>query len=701
MRIWVTGIGIVSPLAPDSRSTMDRLCRGDRAFQRVTLFDVDGQRTEIAAEVPNVRVADVVPPGVDPAYWSRTDAFAILAAREALAEAKLTPADARIDLVVGTTTGATFETEQALADLLLDASAPRLTPPIVHPLALTVDHVAAALGPFRRRRLVSSACSTGANALTLAASWLRGGRSERVLAGACDSLCRLTFTGFNALGSLDPEPCRPFDASRGGLGLGEGAAFLLLERDDVARARGVEPIAELIGWAGGAEAHHITNPEPQGNVAARAMRQALERGAASPDDVDYVNAHGTATALNDPMEIRAVRQALGPAFERVAISSVKGQIGHSLGAAGAVEAAITALAISQKRVPPTGGLVTPAEDCQANHIIGTSREMDIRVALSSSFGFGGLDGVIALARPGYAPEPDEQAPRTVWVRGGAVAVSNEVRTIADPAWAGRPSETPSGPLGDGIIDALDLSRSRRLARAERLLAAVIGAVDVPTDAASTGLVVGKPSGNPDATSRFLDRIRTRGPRFASPAEFPNLMLSSLAGHVSIYHRLEGLALATSSQGGSGTSCLRTALELLAAGPPDQLFAGSVDPWGMAAEADAPGRSEGAAAVLLDARSEASDKPLARLRVVEDLDELAAPGLAPHVLLSGDVDPSFLGVSPWSDIPTQRMEELLGRNESVAVAAVVLAVGSIVQGSDRVLVLAADGGEPILFVVERP
>ncbi len=179
------------------------------------------------------------------------------------------------------------------------------------------------------------------------------------------------------------------------------------------------------------------------------------------------------------------------------------------------------------------------------------------------------------------------------------------------------------------------------------------------------------------------------------------MLSSLAGHVSIYHRLEGLALATSSQGGSGTSCLRTALELLAAGPPDHLFAGAVDPWGMAAEADAPGRSEGAAAVLLDARSEASEKPLARLRVVEHLDELAVPGLSPRVLLAGDVDPSFLASSPWSDVPTQRVEERLGRNEAVAVAAVALAVGSILQGSDGVLVLAAEGGEPILFLVERP
>ncbi len=692
MRIWVTGVGIVSPLAPSARATMDRVCEGSHAFRRVTLFDPDGLRCQIAAEVPDLRVQDVAPR--TSTAWSRTDALAITAAREALQEARLVPSRNGIDLVVGTTTGPTFETEESLPGLLLPESPTPLSPAIVHPLSLTVEHVASALGPFRRRRLVSSACSTGANALLLAAAWLRGGFSSCVLAGASDSLCRLTFTGFNALGSLDPAPCRPFDASRAGLGLGEGAAFLVLERDDHARKRGAHPIAELVGWAAGAEAHHITNPEPDGTTATRTMRRALEVAGLSPNDVDYVNAHGTATPLNDPMEVHAIRQALGSAFDRVPLSSVKGQLGHSLGAAGAVEAALTSLAIEQQRVPPTAGLTTPAADCQAHHVMGSSRQVPLRAALSNSFGFGGLDGVVVLARPGFAPDR-ETVTKTVWVHGGAAALHDGVHDLRSERWTTCAAST--GPLPDNLTSGLDPARARRLGRAERLLATVVGAAHSLDDERTTGIVAGKPSGNPDGTSRFLDRVVRRGPRFASPADFPNLMLSSLAGHVSIYARLLGSTLATSSTMHAGTASLLTACELVAAGLPDRLFAAAVDPWGLAAEATPEQHTEAAATVLLDA----SSPGIARLAIVdpESLCALPAPSASSRVLQVGD--PQTLAGTPWQNVHVIRAEDVLGPSAALGVAAVVLATAWVAAGTDRVLVLLASEEGGAIVSVEAP
>jgi 3-oxoacyl-[acyl-carrier-protein] synthase II len=684
MTIWVTGVGIVSPLAPTARATMDRVCQGTHAFRRVTLFDPDGQRCQIAAEVPGLRVQDVAPRNQGHA-WSRTDALAVTAAREALQEARIVPSHGCVDLVVGTTTGATFETEESLPGLLLPDSRTPLTQAIVHPLSLTVEHVASALGPFRRRRLVSSACSTGANALLLAAAWLRSGLSSCVLAGASDSLCRLTFTGFNALGSLDPAPCRPFDASRAGLGLGEGAAFLVLEREDHAQERGAHPIAELVGWAAGAEAHHITNPEPDGTIATRTMRRALEVAGLGPDDVDYVNAHGTATPLNDPMEVQAIRQALGNAFDRVLVSSTKGQLGHSLGAAGAVEAALTALAIDQQRVPPTAGLTTPAADCQAHHVLGSSRPAALRAALSNSFGFGGLDGVVVLARPGFAPER-ETVRKTVWVHGGAAALHDGVHDVLSARWSS-PHGSP-GPLPDELTSGLDPARARRLGRAERILAAVVAAVHPPDEERTTGIVAGKPSGNPDATSRFLDRVHRRGPRFASPADFPNLMLSSLAGHVSIYQRLHGLALATSSTEQAGTASLLTACELVASGIPDRIFAAAVDPWGMVAETNPTQHTEAAAALLLDA----SSPGIARLVFVDpaSLPTFPGPSASSKVLQVGDSQ--VLDGTPWRDVHATRAEDVLGSSAALGVAAVVLATAWVAAGADRVLVLLDDEGE---------
>ncbi|MCA9623740.1 MAG: 3-oxoacyl-ACP synthase, partial [Myxococcales bacterium] len=288
MRIWITGVGLLTALGRDATSSFHGICKGRRGFREVTLFDTAGCRTTVAGELADFTVDEVAGPGGG-AGWSRTDAMAVAAARQALAAC---PEELPVDLVVGGTTAGMLETEDLLLTLHRDGRAPRDSTAgmLSHPLSATMDRLVAAVRPFGKGRAICSACSSGANALVLAAAWLRTGRSERVLAGGADGLCRVTFTGFNSLGALSPEPCLPFDARRDGLTLGEGAAFLLVETEAAARARGAEPIVELRGWAVASEAHHITNPEPAGTTAAEVMRRALAMGGLAPEDVDYVNA---------------------------------------------------------------------------------------------------------------------------------------------------------------------------------------------------------------------------------------------------------------------------------------------------------------------------------------------------------------------------------------------------------------------------
>ncbi len=280
-------------------------------------------------------------------------------------------------------------------------------------MSATADRLFEAAHPFRRTRTLCSACSSSANAIAIADTWIRTGKSTRVLAGGTDALCRLTYIGFNLLQAMDPSPCRPFDGKRLGMNIGEGAAFLLLESDESARARGVTPIAEIGGWAIGSEAHHITNPEARGTTAERLVRAAVARGGMSLDDVGYVNAHGTATPHNDRMEAAALAEVFGARLADLPVSSCKGQIGHTLGAAGAIEAAVTRRSRSRRACSrPTAGLVEPdAALATMRHVREKGMPARVRLALSNSFGFGGSNTVLAIAEAErFSARP---SPRTV------------------------------------------------------------------------------------------------------------------------------------------------------------------------------------------------------------------------------------------------------------------------------------------------
>ncbi|MBI5533447.1 MAG: 3-oxoacyl-ACP synthase [Deltaproteobacteria bacterium] len=695
MRIWITGVGIVSPLGVGARATMRLLCEGQRAFDEVTLFSVEGQRTRIAAEVRDPRFAR----SDGTAGWSRTGAMALAAAREAIEESGLRSGVDEIDLVVGGTTGPMLETEGFLPNLAdgepLAVDVARM---ISHPLSMTTDYVRTAVGAMRNVRTISSACSTGANAILLGALWIASGRSKSVLVGAADALCRLTYTGFNALGSLDPAACRPFDRTRAGLSLGEGAAFLVIERDDVAAARGATPIAELAGWSAAAEAHHITNPEPDGSTAARVIKAALQVAGLSGSDLDYVNAHGTATQLNDAMELRALRSVLGNEMDRIAISSSKGQLGHSLGAAGAVEAAVCVLAIAQGVVPPTGGLTDPDAGCEGNHVMGTGRGMPVRAALTNSFGFGGLDSALAFCRPGFAPEKPAPSRRPARLASGAIISAAGQAGLLIAKRHAEPGPSPA----EGRIEldptvSLDPHKSRRLGRAERMLCLAVDSAIVgfenqgALDRANAGLVAGMASGSLDGVSRFLKKARDKGARFAPPADFPNLMLSAAAGHASIYHSLGGPVLSATDAGTSMMSAVWTAIDLVESSMADfVLAAGAAEAteaqFAATRAADPAGvhpLTEGASCVLIAPDASGSGARLlwrtqwhcqADQRTA--LAELPPPVDGARVVTAGDCT---LAGTAWSGVDAVPIELRAGTYEGVDGAALVTAASLVMDG----------------------
>jgi 3-oxoacyl-[acyl-carrier-protein] synthase II len=578
--LWLTGAGLVTPLGVGMDATWTRLVRGDRAMASLTLFSPAGQRASVVAEVPGV-VVPAEPRGA----WSRSSAMALAAAREALEGAKVDPRALRVGLVVAGTTSGMFETEGVLARLHAEGAPGS---PVVelraHPLTAIGDRLDESLGPFARVRSISSACSGGANAVVIAAGWLLAGEVDAVLAGGCDALCRLTLSGFNALGALDPEPCRPFDRKRRGTNLGEGAGFLVLERAERARARGATPIAELAGWAMGSEAHHITNPAAEGAVPARLMSVALARAGLGAGDVDYVNAHGTGTPANDAMEAAALRLALGGEARRIPVSTSKGQIGHTLGAAGAIEAVVAALAVARRTLVPTAGLEEPDPAFDLVHVREGREVPRVRAALSNVFGFGGMGTVLVFVEPARERAPG--SPRGVAPDDGAV-----VTGVAVLGPGGRRDARDLTGCADLLGSRLDLGapvdqdghldpgRARRLDRMARLGAVVVedALTSAGASAAESGVILANAYGTVDACAAFMHRVLEAGPRAASPATFPNLVPSSPVGHVSIYAGMQGPAFATSDLAASGASAFVQACEIVGTGDAPRVVAGSAEP----------------------------------------------------------------------------------------------------------------------------
>jgi 3-oxoacyl-[acyl-carrier-protein] synthase II len=400
--IVVTGVGAVSGYGWGAAALWQGLRSGRTAVGPFDRFDHQGHRTHVAAQAPaeNGAAAD------DHHHMaSLADLFALAAAREALAQAGLAAAGAglapglRAALFFGSSTGGIFESESFFDELTRDAARRRARLDLLRSQQTSGpgEAVARALGVGGPVLTISSACASATLAIGRGLEALRSGEVDVALVGGADSLCRMTYAGFNSLRAVDSEPCRPFRGERAGLSIGEGAALLVLEPLPAARARGARPLAWLAGAAASCDAYHMTAPDPSGGGVARAIRGALVDAGVEPAAVDFVNAHGTGTPLNDAAEWQALRAVFGERAARLPVTSTKGCVGHLLGSAGAIEAVATVLCLLHGEVHPTPGAGPVDPACPVDLVLGEGRPVAVTgAALSANFAFGGSNAALLL-----------------------------------------------------------------------------------------------------------------------------------------------------------------------------------------------------------------------------------------------------------------------------------------------------------------
>ena len=390
-RLAVTGVGIVCSIGRGKAEVWRAIEESRAGIAKLTRFPGESFPTDIAAEVG--AIVPMLPISRREAKrMSRTDLLAVIAAHEAIEQAN--PPMERAIVSTGTSTGGLLEGEDYYFRRLIRGR--RRAPAssvLQQPTSGPSDAVARVFKAGGGVLSNATACASAGAAIGMAADLLRSRHADVAIAGGSDALCRLTYSGFNVLQAVDPSPCSPFGAERKGITLGEGAAYLVIERWDDAVARGAMILAELCGYGASCDAHHPTAPVEDGRGAEAAMRGAMGEGRVSA--VDYVNAHGTGTQLNDSAETRAIVSALG---EGVPVSSSKSYFGHTLGAAGGVEAVVTVLALMHQTAPPTLRLEEAASDCTLDYIPHTPRPMTMESALSNTFGFGGSNVSLLFRR---------------------------------------------------------------------------------------------------------------------------------------------------------------------------------------------------------------------------------------------------------------------------------------------------------------
>ncbi|MBI2929034.1 MAG: beta-ketoacyl-[acyl-carrier-protein] synthase family protein [Verrucomicrobia bacterium] len=398
-RVVITGAGILTALGLGWQANADGFRTGRVAFRPVTLFDVSRQRVKLAAEVD--LPAELPETRLSRRHLQRLDRAAkllLLAAHEAWEQAGWVPSS-DFPVVLGTTSGGMTLGQDYFRQAIQTPRTQRHQPSRV--LHYEVQQqgldLAAAFGFHGPVTTIANACASGANALGHAWELLRRGHAERALTGGYDALCQLVFAGFDSLQALSPTQCRPFDAQRDGLGLGEGAAILTLETLPHAQRRGAPILGEIVGYGAATDGHHLTQPHPQGDAAFAAMTAACASAGVSPEQIDYVNAHGTGTPLNDSAEAAAVTRWAGARAATLPVSSTKSSIGHLLGAAGAVETLVCLMALRGQWLPPTSTLRTPDPAC-AFPVVRAPTDAHLEYALTNSFGFGGANATLILRR---------------------------------------------------------------------------------------------------------------------------------------------------------------------------------------------------------------------------------------------------------------------------------------------------------------
>jgi len=398
-RVVITGAGIITAFGSGWGKNADSFRLGKSAFRPVTLFDVSRQRVKTAAEIDLPELPKTLLSARHVRRAERAAKFLLHAAHEAWHQARWIPSE-NLPIVLGTTSGGMSLGQDYFRQATATPKAHR------HQAARVVYYqaqrqaldLADAFGFSGPITLIANACASGANAIGHGWELVRTGQAERVLAGGYDALSQLVFSGFDSLQALSPTRCRPFDANRDGLALGEGAAIMALETLQTAEARGAEILGEIVGYGAATDCHHLTQPHPLGDAALASMNAAVSSANLCSEQIGYINAHGTGTPLNDSAEAAAINRFAGEHRRNLPVSSTKSGIGHLLGAAGAVEAVVCLMALREQWLPPSR--LDSADAACEFPIVRTPTPAKLEYALTNSFGFGGANASLILRRAG-------------------------------------------------------------------------------------------------------------------------------------------------------------------------------------------------------------------------------------------------------------------------------------------------------------
>lgn len=515
VRIYISGMGVISSIGRGIAETREAVQKGLKGIRPLRLFPTAPHQPLPVGEVPGLIEDDSLP---------RTHQLARLAAEQAMAECERAP-DA---VVLGITTGGMLTTETHLEKKVLDPKLYRH-----HSAGSVAEDIARRYQCSGPVVTVSTACSSGTVALKIALEMLRAGIVRRVLAGGADSLCRLTYYGFNALQLIDPEGARPLDKNRRGMSLAEGAAMLLLVANEPENA-----VAELLGAGLSCDAHHPVTPHPQGQGAMAAMQAAIQDAGISVADIDYINLHGTGTLDNDLSEARALN-SLFPR-QKPLLSSVKGALGHSLAAAGAIEAVISAMSISIPLVPANIGCSLPDPDLKLDPVMQPSNR-PICTVLSNSFGFGGNNAAVVIDAPGKHKRAGASAkiePLAILGSACVTGAGNVEKTI---------EHISIGKTCKGMLSIQEISENlsprdvRRLKRFPRLALSLAAAAHENSGRADTpsAVFLGTGWGALSETYDFLTRLYETGKQFPSPTDFIGSVHNAPGGLIAMQFQATG------------------------------------------------------------------------------------------------------------------------------------------------------------------
>lgn len=406
-RVVVTGIGAITPLGNNVDTFWENIKKGKNGIKKISRFDVEIFETRIAAQVENF-IPENFMDKKEAKRMDRYTQFAVAAAHMAVeqAELNLNKVDAeRFGVILGTGIGG-IETLENQANVLKNKGPKRVSPFFVPMMIanMAAGHISIIFGAKGINTTVVTACASATNAIGEAFRTIRDGYADAIITGGSEApITSLALAGFCSMKALsannDPETaCRPFDLNRDGFVMGEGAGILLLESYEHAVRRGAKILAEIAGYGSTSDSYHITAPAPEGEGAARSMREALRDSDIAADEVDYINAHGTSTPYNDKFETAAIKSVFGDHAKKLAVSSTKSMTGHLLGAAGGIEAIVLIKAIEDQFLPPTINYVTPDPDCDLDYVPNKGRKRKVEIAMSNSFGFGGQNACIIMKK---------------------------------------------------------------------------------------------------------------------------------------------------------------------------------------------------------------------------------------------------------------------------------------------------------------